>query len=92
MSRSFKIIGGFAAVGFLLPMALTGYFAISGTMAGEGTMRVCPSCMLMIALDSSSTVTALVGFLIVCVSNAVVYALPGIGVAAIFNLVKRTNS
>jgi hypothetical protein len=83
-----KIIGGFAAVGFFLPLALLAYYDLSGTLAGEGLLRICPSCMMMMALDHASTFFGLLVWLMICVSNAVLYALPGACIAFLVNLKK----
>lgn len=91
MSSNVKIVGGFAAVGFLLPLGILGYFALSGTMAGAGVMRICPSCMMMMALDNASITTGILVWIMICVSNAVVYALPGVGLAALLKLTKRNG-
>jgi hypothetical protein len=88
MSTSAKIVGSCATVGFLLPLAMLAYYILSGTMAGEGLTRVCPSCMMMMALDHASTTTGIIVWLIICVSNAVLYALPGAGVAFLVSLRK----
>jgi hypothetical protein len=90
MSTSAKIVGGCATVGFLLPLAMLAYCVLSGTMAGEGLTRVCPSCMMMMALDHASTTTGIIVWLIICVSNALLYALPGAGVAFFVSL-KKAN-
>ena len=86
MSRSAKIVGGFAAIGFFLPLVMLAYYAFSGTGAGSGFALVCPSCIASMALDSASTLTGLVVWFFICVINAILYALPGIGIALLVNL------
>jgi hypothetical protein len=44
--------------------------------------------MMMMALDHASTTTGIIVWLIICVSNAVLYALPGAGVAFLVSLRK----
>jgi hypothetical protein len=89
MSRSTKMVGAFAVVGFVLPLVMLAYYARSGTGAGDGFVRVCPSCIMSMALDNASTATALFVWLIICASNAVIYALPGAAIAFLLNLKKR---
>jgi hypothetical protein len=88
MPTSAKIVGGCATVGFLLPLAMLAYNALSGTIPGKGLTRVCPSCMMTMALDHASTTTGIIVWLIICVSNAILYALPGAGVAFLVSLRK----
>ncbi|MHB1937896.1 MAG: hypothetical protein ACYCOR_15090 [Acidobacteriaceae bacterium] len=83
-----KIVGGFALFGFFLPLVMLAYYALSRTMAGEGLVRICPTCMLMLALDQASISAAFIGWLMICASNAVIYALPGIAIAFLLNLRK----
>ncbi len=86
MSRSTKIVGGFAIVGFALPLLLLVYYNLSGTGAGEGFVRVCPACIMSMALDSASTLTAAIVWVVICTTNAILYALPGAVIAFLLNL------
>jgi hypothetical protein len=88
MSRNVKIAGGFALFGFFLPLVMLAYYALSRTVAGEGLVRICPSCILMLALDRASMWTAFIGWLMICLSNAVIYAVPGVVIAFLLNLRK----
>lgn len=90
MSRNVKIVGGFALFGFFLPLVMLVYYALSRTVAGEGLMRVCPTCILMLALDQASVFTGLIGWLMICASNAVIYALPGVAIAFLLNFRKSS--
>ena len=83
-----KIIGGFAVVGFVLPLLLLVYYHFSGTGAGEGFVRVCPACIMSMALDNASTFTAVTVWLIICTTNAILYSLPGAAIAFLASLRK----
>ncbi len=83
-----RIIGGFAIAGFVLPLLLLAYYHFSGTVAGEGFVRVCPACIMSMALDNASTVTGIIVWLVICTTNAFLYALPGAGIAFLVNLRK----
>ena len=85
-SRALKIVGGFAIIGFFLPLILLAYYEISGTSAGQGFAVVCPVCMASMALDQESTAFAIVAWLMFCVINAALYALPGALSAFLLNL------
>lgn len=88
MSKNVKIVAVFALFGFFLPLAMLAYYALSRTVAGEGLALICPTCMIMMALDQASMLTGFIGWLMICVSNAVIYALPGIALAFLLNLRK----
>jgi hypothetical protein len=88
MARGLKIVCGFAAAGFLLPLLLLAYYSFAnhiGIFPNTNLLfYVCPSSMLCMALDNASMSTAIVVWLIIAGSNAVLYAVPGIVVALIF--------
>ena len=86
-----KVVTGFAVVGFLLPLGLLAYYFFSGDMAGEGMLRVCPSCIIMVALDRASTLTAVIAWLMICLSNAALYAFPAAVIAILLNFKKSTK-
>lgn len=86
MRTGLKIIAGFAAVGFTLPLLLLAFYDLSGTTAGELFVWVCPASILSMGLDNSSWITAVIVWLIICASNAVLYAMAGSAVAFLFNL------
>ena len=90
MSRNVKIIGGFALFEFFLPLVMLAYYDLTRTVAGKGLTRVCPTCILMVALDQPSILSAVIGWLMICASNAVIYALAGIPVALLLNI-RRSN-
>lgn len=78
-------MGGFAAVGFLLPWLLLGSYAIAGHMGARPSpgllLYLCPSSIISLGLDKASFAGALMGWLLISASNAVLYAVLGIVVA-----------
>ena len=66
-----------ALTGFLVPLVMLAYYAISGTMAGKFYVALCPACIGSIALDNASTGTALIAWTLFCLFNAGLYATPG---------------
>jgi hypothetical protein len=88
MSRSVKIVGGLAAAGFFLPLVMLAYYAVSRNPAGNGFVHACPPCIISLALDGASIFTGIIAWFIICLSNAAIYALPGLGIAFLLNLRK----
>jgi hypothetical protein len=87
MVKILKIGGGFAAVGFVLPLLILGY-SISMRYIGkypnvDFLFYLCPSSILCLGLDKASMSTAVFVWLIIAASNSVVYALLGAVVALI---------
>jgi hypothetical protein len=87
MGRALKIVCGFSAAGFLLPLLLFAYYTVANHLGKfpntEALFYLCPSSILCMGLDKASTSTAVVVWLVIAASNAVLYALPGIAVALI---------
>jgi hypothetical protein len=92
MSRSMKIVGSFALVGFLLPLVLLGYSVTTGAAFGSLQASVCPSIMMCMGLDQASTSTGIFVWLIIALSNAFLYALPGLAFAFVLKLLKPDPS
>lgn len=96
MRRGLKIAGLFAALGFFLPLVLLLYYEIStrymgGTGGGDFLLLVCPTAIASMALDHASTSTAVVVWLIIAISNALLYALAGAVVAFFLSLRKPSR-
>ena len=91
-TRALKTVGGFAAAGFMLPLLLLAYYSAANRIGKfpntDLLFYLCPSSIACMGLDNASTSTAIVVWLIIAASNAVLYALPGVGVAFIFRLRK----
>ena len=88
MSASRKIVGAFASVGFFIPLVLLAYFKLSGTLIGEWFVHVCPLSVLWMGLARSTSNPYIAWLTLTCVSNAVLYALPGVGIAFLLSLRK----
>lgn len=95
-ARALKTVGGFAAAGFLLPLLLLAYYSAANSLgkfpSTDLLFDLCPSSILSMGLDKASTSTAIVVWLLIAASNAVLYALLGIVVALIFRLRKSKRS
>ncbi len=95
-ARSLKIVGGFAATGFLLPLLLLAYYTAANHIgkfpSTDLLFYLCPSSVACMGLDNASTSTAIVVWLMIAASNAVLYAVPGIAVALIFRFRKSKQS
>jgi len=89
MARTLKIIGSFAAIGFIVPLLLLLVsHDISRTVSGNFAFRVCPACLMSSALDDARGAIGVFIWLLICISNAVLYAIPGAIVAFIVHLTK----
>jgi hypothetical protein len=94
MAKSLKVIGGFAAAGFLAPLFLLAYYTAAHHMGRYPNTNLlfdlCPSSIMCMGLDNASVSTAIVVWLLICASNAVLYAIPGI-VVAMFLRFRKSN-
>jgi hypothetical protein len=83
---------GFAAVGFVLPWLLLAYYAIAHRMGYfPNTMLlvyICPTSIMALGLDNASILVGLFGWLLIGLSNAVLYAIPGTLIGAVVGLWK----
>jgi hypothetical protein len=85
-----KIVGGFAATGFCLPLLLLAFWEFS--QAPDVSLLlfwVCPTSIMSMGLDGATGATAIEGWLVIGASNAVLYAVVGLLVALILNLIRR---
>jgi hypothetical protein len=91
--RGSKLVGGFAAVGFVLPWLLLAYYAIAHSIGMHPStaplVYLCPSSIAALGLDNASLIVGLFGWLVISGTNAVLYSIPGIVVALLFGLWKR---
>ena len=97
MAKSVKIVGLFAATGFFLPLILLAYYEMSrrfmgGTGAGDFLIWVCPTTIMSMALDHATASTAVLVWLMISVSNAILYSLPGVAVAFFVSLRTRRRA
>jgi hypothetical protein len=94
MVRTLRIVSGFAAVGFLLPLLLLAYYSAARYIGKNPNtdllLYLCPSSIMCMALDNASVSTAVFAWLFIAASNAVLYALPGVVAALIFRFRKSS--
>ena len=83
MSTPWRVVLGCAVLGFSLPLAMLGYYSFSNTLAGSLYVALCPVCIASLALDHASRSTALVAWIMFCMINAGLYAIPGLLVVLI---------
>jgi hypothetical protein len=94
LRKGIKIVGGCAAVGFVLPWLLLAFYAIARHLGEHPTtmplLYLCPSSIISIGLDNASLIVGLFGWLLISASNAVLYSIPGIVVSLLVGLRKST--
>jgi hypothetical protein len=82
MRKRLKIVGAFASIGFTLPWVLVAFYAIAHRLGGNPSTKpllyLCPSSIISLGLDSASLLVGLFGWLLISVSNAVLYSIPGV--------------
>ena len=92
LRKSIQIIGGFAAVGFVLPRFLLIFYAIAPRLGIHPStmplLYLCPSSVISLGLDNASLMVGLLGWLLIGASNAVLYSIPGIVVSLVIGLTK----
>jgi len=81
MRRRLQIVGAFAAVGFVVPWLFLLYYAIARQLGRDpGTvllLYVCPSSIASLGLDNASLLVGLIGWLLIGLSNAILYSIVG---------------
>ncbi len=96
MFRSIKIVGGFAAVGFLIPAASITYYIIASHFSVYPNMTplfyLCPSSIVSMGLEEATPSDAIVVWLVICAINAVLYALPAALIVFLLSLRKSNIS
>jgi hypothetical protein len=92
MAKTLKIVCGFAAVGFFLPLILLTYYTVAQHNGKnpntDPLFYLCPSSIMSMGLTHGWGSTAVVVWLLISASNAVLYAIPGVVVA----LIRRVRS
>jgi len=92
LRRGSKVVGAFAIVGFAVPLLLLAFYSIANKMGSyPSTMPLvylCPSSIAAIGLDNASAMMGIFGSLLISISNAVLYAIPGIAVGIVVSLGK----
>lgn len=90
MSRSLKLVKVFAASGFCVAWLLLGYSALSfrlGIHLSEVAFLVlCPTSILSIGLDGASAWIAFLGWLLIAVSNAMLYGVLGFVASVLYHV------
>lgn len=78
MNTAWRIVLVCAGVGFVLPLAMLAYYSFSNTGAGSLYVGLCPVCIASMVLDHASRSTAILAWVMFCMINAVLYAVPGL--------------
>ena len=95
-ARALKIVGGFATVGFMLPLLLLAYYSAANSIGNfpntDLLFYLCPSSIMCMGLEHASISTGIVVWLMIAASNAILYALPGIAVALVFWFIRSKRS
>ena len=78
MNAAWRIVLVCAGIGFVLPLAMLAYHSFSNTGAGSLYVALCPVCIASMALDHASRSTAIIAWVMFCMINAVLYAVPGL--------------
>ena len=89
MKISWRVTLFFAGVGFFLPVGMLVYYALSRTTAGSLYVKLCPPCITSLALDNANVLKGVAAWLLICASNAVLYAIPGFIISLIICLARR---
>ena len=80
MRKSTKIVLGFAAVGFMLPLLLLAFYAIADHFniypSTTPLFYLAPASIVSMALDNAPRSEAILVWLIIAASNAALYAAP----------------
>ncbi|MGB6405088.1 MAG: hypothetical protein WBF26_19765 [Candidatus Sulfotelmatobacter sp.] len=78
-------MGVFASIGFMVPWLLVAFYAIAHRLGGNPSIKrllfLCPYSIISLGLDNASLLVGLFGWLLISVSNAVLYSIPGVVVS-----------
>jgi hypothetical protein len=83
MRRRFKLIGMFGAAGFIIAWLVVLFGMAVGRLGGNPArftmlyLWLCPTSIMALALDSATPLEGLVGWLLIALSNAVLYSIVG---------------
>jgi hypothetical protein len=95
MRMSTKVVAGFAVAGFALPLLFLTSYAIADHFDVYPSYKlfffVCPSSIMQMALDMDGPIPLLEGvivWLVICISNAVLYAAPALAVVVIYRVIR----
>ena len=95
-ARALKIVCGFSAAGFLLPLLLLAYYSAANSIgkfpSTDLLFSLCPSSIMCMGLEHASISTGIFVWLMIAASNAILYALPGIAVASVFHFISSKRS
>jgi hypothetical protein len=79
---TFRIIAIFAAIGFVMPLLASAFYAIADRMNVHpsyiGTLYLCPPALMGLGLEGASSLAVVWGWLLIAFCNAVLYAIPGL--------------
>jgi len=68
------------------------YYAIAHHLGGHPSTKPllypCPSAIMALGLDNASLIVGLIGWLVISLGNAVLYAIPGLVVGLLVSLQK----
>jgi hypothetical protein len=84
MNRTLKIATAFAGVGLLVPWIFLAYDLLARRMGRHPDatllLYLCPSSILALGLDNASLLMGLAGWLIISLSNALLYGMIGVAI------------
>jgi hypothetical protein len=92
MRKSTKVVIGFAAAGFVLPLVLLAFYAAADQFDSYPNpmllLYVCPASIVTIGLDRAPTLLAVIAWLMICASNAVLYAIIPFATVLIYRAIR----
>ena len=92
LRKGLKIVGSFAAIGFIVPWLLLAFYAGADRMGEHPSTAplryLCPSSVASLGLDNALLLVGIFGWLLIGASNAALYSIPGIIVALFAGLWK----
>jgi hypothetical protein len=82
MRKRWRVIAGFGAAGFTISWLLFLFYSyahwIEWNPSTTPLLYLCPASILSLGLDRSSLLVGLLGWLLISLSNAVLYSIVGI--------------
>lgn len=83
--KSLQVVAVFAAIGFAIPWLLLAFYVIAHHLGRHPSaallISLCPASIMALEMKNAAGFAGLIGWLAISVSNAVLYAVPGIVVS-----------
>jgi len=94
LRKSLRVVALFAAIGFAMPWLLLVFYVVAHRLGHHPSaallISLCPASIMSLQMKNAGGFAGLIGWFAISVSNAVLYAIPGI-IVTLFMGVRKSN-